>query len=532
MSKYRQHINTKFNLSLKTSHELQKWSIKHKHDFWIDLWAYIGIVPPLPSSIKKAYDDSKSIRDIPNFFEGAEINFAENVLSGRDPGAIALIGLREGKSLDGEEQWMWADLTENVRKARSAMLRLGIQKEGRVAAMMSNSPWTIAIFLACASIGAVFTSISPDMGLDGCVSRLEQVRPAILFADSHQTYKGKQRSMHNKIVDVLEVLEPKPKLFKVKLAPVDDDYATLDDFLQHSSPLDRLEYLRVPFSQPLVILYSSGTTGPPKCVVHQHGVILQLKKVALLHNSLTPADTVFQYSSTSWVMWNIMSGHLSAGCKLICFDGSPLYPDAGAMLKILERWKCTYFGTSPRYLLELEMSGIDPSSFDLSALRMVTTTGAALAGDQSRWFYSRFPRSIHLSSIAGGTEILTSWMASDPASPVFAGEMQMPALGQDVDVGHSETGESILHTGEPGELICRTPFPSMPVCFLGDPGREKYIAAYFRRFEDAGVICWAQHDWIRFNTATGGAQIHGRRCVSAFPMIFSCPADKTTVTAP
>jgi len=214
-----------------------------------------------------------------------------------------------------------------------------------------------------------------------------------------------------------------------------------------ASPADKLEYLRVPFSEPLMILYSSGTTGAPKCIVHQHGVILQLKKIAIIHNSLSAKDIIFQYSSTSWVLWNIMNGHLSVGATLVCYDGSPLYPDPSTKLRILERYRVTYFGTSPRYLLELEMSGIQPSQFDLSALRMVTTTGATLTSDQFRWFYQAFPNTVHLSSIAGGTEICTSWVASDPAGPVYAGEMQMTALGHHVDVADPETGESIKLVG-------------------------------------------------------------------------------------
>lgn len=203
-----------------------------------------------------------------------------------------------------------------------------------------------------------------------------------------------------------------------------------------------------------------------------------------------------------------MNGHLSVGATLVCYDGSPLYPDAGAMLKVLEKHNCTYFGTSPRYLLELEMSGIKPADFDLKDLRMVTTTGATLTAEQFHWFYKAFRKDIHLSSVAGGTEIYTSWMASDSSAPVYAAEMQIPALGQDVDVADPETGETIKHTGRPGELVCRSPFPSMPIYFHGDTDGAKYKEAYFERFEHVKV--WAQHDWIQFNPRTGGAQIHGR----------------------
>jgi acetoacetyl-CoA synthetase len=309
--------------------------------------------------------------------------------------------------------------------------------------------WTIALFLAAASIGAIFTSISPELGLDGCVSRLDPVEPSIFFADSHQTYKGRQTSMLTKITEIVKALSKEPKIVVIPLVEEKSSFMTLATFLSTASASDELVYRRVPFSQPLMILYSSGTSGPPKCITHQHGVIIQLKKIALLHNSLTAQDVVFQYSSTSWVLWNIMNGHLSVGATLICYDGSPLYPDPSTKLRICAHHKVTYFGTSPRYLLELEMSSVKPSQFDLSSLRMVTTTGATLTAEQFLWFYRSFPPRIHLSSVAGGTEIVSSWMASDPAGPVYAGEMQIPALGQDVDVGDPETGESIKHVSSP-----------------------------------------------------------------------------------
>ncbi|KAF2399369.1 putative acetoacetyl-CoA synthase [Trichodelitschia bisporula] len=509
ISIYRLHINNKFNLALKTSHDLHRWTIRNPHAFWLDIYAYVGLKPALPPSFLaagRAFED-KDIKDVPRFFNGINLNYAENVLTDPEGATTALINLREGEKLDGV-RWSWDDLRENVRRARSALLRSGVKMNDRVAALMSNSSWTIALFLATVSIGAVFTSISPDMGLEGCTSRLLQVEPTIFFADSSQTFKAKRRSMEEKIVQIVAALKKKPQVVIVPLATVSLPYTLLDDFLARASPADKLEYARVPFSHPLVILYSSGTTGPPKCIVHQHGAVIQLKKIALLHNSLTPRDIVFQYSSTSWVLWNIMNGHLATGAAVICYDGSPLYPDAATKLRICEHHRVTYFGTSPRYLLELEMSHIPPSNFDLSSLRMVTTTGATLTAAQFHWFYAAFPSKVHLSSVAGGTEIMTSWVCSDPAGDVYPGEMQMPALGQDVDVADAETGASIKHTGRPGELVCRTPFPSMPVYFWGDEGGKKYREAYFERFDNISV--WAQHDWIQFNPATGGCQIHGR----------------------
>lgn len=266
IAKYRQHINNKFSLNLNSSHDLHAWSISRpgRHNFWIDLWSYVGLKPDLPPSIKEAFDDSKGIEENPKWFEGVEINYAENVLEGRDLERVALIGLREGEALDGDV-WTWGDLRENVRKVRSSLLALGVGKEDVVGVIMSNSNWAIAIFLATASLGAVFTSISPDMGTEGCVVRMVQSCPRVMFADSHQTYKAKRKSMKEKIGAVVSSLKRKPDVFIVPLTKDEYDFPVLEEFLAKSKKENALEYARVSFSYPMLILYSSGTSGPPKC---------------------------------------------------------------------------------------------------------------------------------------------------------------------------------------------------------------------------------------------------------------------------
>lgn len=313
----------------------------------------------------------------------------------------------------------------------------------------------------------------------------------------------------------------------------------------------QLEFVRLPTSHPLVILYSSGTTGPPKCIVSPHISILNYRKIAHLHNSLGPDSTIFQYSSTSWILWNVMLGHMTVGARIVTFDGNPLYPDAGTPLEICERYGATYWGTSPRYLLELEQqttSGSLKRQYDLSKLRMVTTTGAPLLPSQMEFFYSPlFPaqtptETIHLSSVAGGTDIASSWCASDPAGPVYLNEMQTWALGHECAILSQDPKTStrmiwdaatktrkrtqqlewtyIENSTEPGELVCKKPLPSAPVFFWGDDVKNsKYMDAYFNRFPtsiDASgepteyLDIWAQHDLITRNPATGGLQIIGR----------------------
>ncbi|KAK5084441.1 hypothetical protein LTR05_005517 [Lithohypha guttulata] len=565
----RQHINEKFGQMLKTSHDLHRWTVENPHDFWIDLYDYTEIIPPLPADIKYAYNPKARFRDVPVWFEGHEMNFAENLLLPnvrRNPHSIALTGLREGE-LDDPEHITWAQLAEMVRLTRIAMLHHGIQENDVIAALMSNSIWIIVLFLASASIGAIFTSIAPDMGLSGCLSRLAQVTPKLFFADTDYSTRGKRLSLLEKVRDILNGLpsnQAQPTVFFVPTTkrphtkhtinpPIPITLgASLDAFLEPA--LDDgtpLTFTRLPTSHPLVIVYSSGTTGPPKCIVSPHISLLNYRKIAHLHNSLSPESIVFQYSSTSWILWNVMLGHLTVGARLITWDGNPLHPNAGTPLEIIEKYKATYWGASPRYLLELEQQVTSQTlrrTYDLSSLKMVTTTGAPLLPSQMLYFYSPlFPSlrpltSVHLSSIAGGTDIASSWCASDPAGPVHLNEMQMWALGHDCAILNSEpTRKSAkplwdpttkLHKpmqkleysearDAPGELVCRKPLPSAPSQFWGDDEKKSaYMDAYYNSFPSvidpaSGEVkeyhdIWAQHDLTTCNLITHGLQILGR----------------------
>ncbi|GAB7353740.1 hypothetical protein MBLNU459_g4135t2 [Dothideomycetes sp. NU459] len=511
MDAYRQHINRKFGLSLPSTAALQRWTTAHPQPFWLDLYSYLGLVPALPAAVTRAYDERVPMSSVPRFFDGLTLNYAQNALAADpDARATALVGIREGWSGGGddhdaaggtEERVSWGGLRERVRVAASALRRCGVGRGAVVAAMVGNSVWAVVLFLAAASLGAVFTSINPDLGAE--------IAPAVIFCDSDSTYKGKPVPVLGKLGQVVAALPSKPLVFVIPFTSSTGPYASISDFVAKASPTDELEFEQVSFSHPLVICYSSGTTGPPKCIVHQHGLVLQLKKISMLHNSLKPGDVVLQYSNTSWVLFYILNGHLAAGATCVCYDGSPMWPDVRQFLRIAEKYRCTYIGSSPRYLLELEMARVVPKTeFDLSALRMINTTGAPLSADQYTWFYNNFPSAVHLSNTAGGTDTATSILASDPSGPLYAGEIQMAALGMAADIADPTSGASMMHTGEPGEMVIRQPFPSMPCQFWGDDGGKLYHDAYFDRFEHVDV--WAQHDWLSYNPKTGGFVMHGR----------------------
>jgi acetoacetyl-CoA synthetase len=305
MDDYRLHINDTFSANLKTTPDLQRWSVQNPQKFWLDLYSWLKLTPPLPADMKRAYDDTVPMSSNPPFFPGQMFNYTENsIFSNPDPDAIALIGIREG--LEDEEILTWHQFREKLRLTASALRHCGVKKGDRVAALVATSVWAMVLFHAAASIGAIFTSISPELGLEGCVARLQQVTPSVLFVDGDTVYKGKTLPTREKTQKILARLDPKPLTYIIPISSAQSSFLTIDEFMSKADPSDELTFTRVPFNYPLLICYSSGTTGPPKCIVHQHGLIMQLKKIAVVHNSTTPADVIFQFASTSWVVFNVM----------------------------------------------------------------------------------------------------------------------------------------------------------------------------------------------------------------------------------
>lgn len=336
--------------------------------------------------------------------------------------------------------------------------------------------------------------------------------PAILFADGDISYKGRRTSLLSKINDIVKQLPNSPEVIVIPIAKPVTGYTTVEKFLDRQSFFDKLQFTRVNFMDPLLICYSSGTTGAPKCIIHHHGIILQRLKDSLIHHSLRPGDVVNQFTSTTWVVFYVMNGHLAAGATCILYDGSPMYPDMRLMPRILERHKVAIWGTSPRYLLELANAGVIPNKeFNLSNLRQICTTGAPLTADQYRYVYSSFPKTVLLANAAGGTETCTSVINIDPDGPLYGGEMQLLGLGMDVDVLDPDTGSSILNSGADGEMVIRAPFPSMPPRFWGDDKNSIYKKAFFERWDSGeGQNVWAVGDWLAYRPKTKGWVMSGR----------------------
>ncbi|KAH0843982.1 acetoacetate-CoA ligase [Fonsecaea monophora] len=512
LAKYRHHVNDKFKTKFRNTRELQRWSTTKPHDFWIDLYTYLDLVPALPQGTRKAYEDTSSMSSIPRFFPDVRLNYSENVFcADRQSNDMALIEVREDHFVqqNAARYVTWQTFREDVRKTVSALKRSGVVAGDRVGAIVATSGCAVTLFYAAAAMGAIFTSISPEIGVEGCVSRLDQVTPKILFVDSHVLYKGKVLSTAEKLKTIVSRLKERPAVYVVPIADSPPDWPSIDQFWSKASPADELRFERVPFNHPLMICYSSGTTGAPKCIVHQHGLILQHKKISVVHNNLSYRDVILQYSSTSWVVFYTMCSHLSSGGTLLVYNGSPLYPDAKQLFRICEKYRVTYLGVSPRLLLEVELSNTIPKlEFDLSSLKTVYCTGAPLSGEQYRWFYRSMPPKAQICNVAGGTETATSVLALDTCAPVYVGEIQIAALGMDVDILDPDTGESKAASGEAGEMVIRKPFPSMPCFFWGDVGGKIYRAAYFERFPH--IDCWAVHDWLSQNPQTGGYVMHGR----------------------
>jgi acetoacetyl-CoA synthetase len=493
--------NRRHGLSLKTYRDLHAWSVTDSAAFWDLIWDYCGVIGD--KGERRLIDGDK----MPGaqFFPDARLNFAENLLRGEGSGD-AMIFRGEDKVA---YRLTWDELRALVSRLQQALRTAGVGKGDRVAAMMPNLPETIALMLAVTSIGAIFSSCSPDFGERGVLDRFGQIEPKAFVTVDGYWYNGKPVALAERLAAVAKQL---PSAQTIVIVPYLGNAAevaarvprarTLDDFLKSYTPKP-LTFERLPFNHPVYILFSSGTTGVPKCIVHgAGGTLLQHLKEHRLQCDLRAGERLFYFTTCGWMMWNWLASGIGSGATLLLYDGSPFAPQT-VVWDFAQEERMTVLGTSAKYIDACKKAGLAPArSHDLSALRLITSTGSPLAAESFDYVYSDIKADVHLASISGGTDIVSCFVLGDPTSPVWRGEIQAPGLGMAVDVW-SEDGKPVRE--EKGELVCTRPFPSMPVMFWNDPEGRKYHAAYFERFPNV----WCHGDFAEW-TAHGGIIIHGR----------------------
>ncbi|XP_014556200.1 hypothetical protein COCVIDRAFT_16316 [Bipolaris victoriae FI3] len=531
MYRFLESVNKTHNLHLSDYPQLHQWSIDHVDAFWKSTWDFVGIEHEgTPSS---TVDPDASMFPRPPFFPGAKLNFAENLLfppQKVDPESPAVIAATETT----RETVTWKELRDRVRRCRSGMLHLRLREGDRVAGYVANHTNALVAMLAATSLGAVWTAVSPDTGVHAVLDRLRQIEPALLFVDNASFYNGRSHPVLPKVIEITREL---PTLQAVVVFPtvasvaVDAssipvasgkayDYATFISL--KSTP--KLEFRQLPPDHPVYILYSSGTTGAPKCIVHGAiGTLLQHKKEHILHCSITPQSRLFYFTTCTWMMWHWLVSGLASGATLVLYDGSPFrYVDRSdpstsvaddlAMHRLINEFGITHFGTSAKYLSILEQKSVDPAAagLGLDTLEAIYSTGSPLAPSTFSYVYSAFPSSINLGSITGGTDIISLFGAPNPLLPVYEGEIQGPGLGMAI-AAYDFTGADISSSGEPGDLVCTKPFICQPVAFWGTDGEAKYRKSYFEKFtNEKKQPVWHHGDFVRFNPETGGLWMLGR----------------------
>ncbi|MGD9844873.1 MAG: acetoacetate--CoA ligase [Variibacter sp.] len=499
---FMRQANARSGATLASYRDLHAWSLTDPAAFWELVWDFCGVIGDKGGSEIRDADRMPGAK----FFPEARLNFAENLLR-RDDAGPAMIFRGEDKA---ESTVTWAELGALVSRLQQALQAAGVGIGDRVAAMLPNLPETVALMLAVTSLGGIWSSCSPDFGERGVLDRFGQIEPTVFVAVDGYWYNGKRIDNAEKLKAIAAQL-PSVRANVVvsylgdaaRLAPSLPHGVTWDAFIAPFVPA-KLRFERLAFDQPAFILYSSGTTGVPKCIVHgAGGTLLQHLKEHRLHCDVRPLDRFFYFTTCGWMMWNWLVSGLASEATLILFDGSPFAPTPDVLWDLAQQQKVTLFGTSAKYIDACKKAGLAPArSHDLAALRTITSTGSPLAAESFDYVYAAVKSDVHLASISGGTDIVSCFVLGDPTSPVWRGEIQAAGLGMAVDVW-SEEGKPVRR--EKGELVCTQPFPSMPVGFWNDPDGRKYRAAYFERFP--GV--WHHGDFAEW-TEHGGIVIHGR----------------------
>ena len=503
MTRFINFVNEKYNLKINSYDELYQWSIEKMSDFWAATWEFTQI------KASKPYDEV--VDDLSKFpgakwFSGARLNFAENLLHYRDD-HIAFIFRGETQK---SAKMTYAELYHAVACLARSLRKIGVKPGDRVAAYMPNLIETAIAMLATTSIGAVWSSCATDLGVQATLDRLGQIEPKVLFTVDSYYYKGKTFDSTANACEAARTIPSLEKVIVIRYGGDSSDISHIPNSIYYDQFIVREEqpdihFEQLPFEHPAFIVFSSGTTGKPKCMVQgAGGVLINHLKELILHGDLKREDTIFYITTCSWVMWNWLLSSLAAGASVVLYDGNPNYPDPGAMWQLIQEERITIFGTSATYLNYQKSRGQEPRRYyDLSSLREISQTGSALSADGFEYVYKAIKEDLHFNSISGGTEIQTCFVNGTPTLPVYAGELQCWALGVKANC-YDENGNPVLD--QMGELVCEAPMPSMPLCFWNDPGNEKYKEAYFSVFPDV----WRHGDYIMIHSDTKGITFFGR----------------------
>ncbi|ELH4834764.1 acetoacetate--CoA ligase [Vibrio harveyi] len=508
ITQFIEHINRQ-GFELTNYSDLHQWSLEHNEHFWKEVWQFCDLIGTQGDTVK-AQGESRWQSPMQNrdtvWFPQAQVNYAENLLSLEEQQADELAIWFENERGD-KQTYTWKQLCDEVSSVQQWLVECGIKQGDVVAGYLPHMPQTIIAMLATTSLGATWTSTSPDFGVESVIERFGQVKPKVLFTCDGYTFNGKTFDMSEKnhhIADHLDGLKQVCQIGYLKPHVFECDVCTHDwqNIINQYSPAP-LHYTRVEFNSPLFVLYSSGTTGKPKCIVHSvGGTILNHLKEHQLHSDIQPKDRVFYYTTCGWMMWNWHVSALASGACLVIFDGSPVYPTPHVLWDLAQRAEVSLFGTAAKYLEAIEKAGLSPiKDFSLPTLRTLCSTGSVLYPEQFDYVYQHIKQDLHLASISGGTDICGCFVLGNPISPVYRGECQYAGLGIDVQVFDSQ-GQSVSE--QRGELVCTNSMPNFPVGFWNDTG-ERYHKAYWDKFDDI----WHHGDDVERSTK-GGFVFYGR----------------------